>query len=97
MWSRQYQIRTAIRERGQIPSKAGQDHRLQRNSIFCGQGSRCDCVCQASGRITRYRWDGVSGIDTGLIKEKEVRDEIFEKALMNSRERAEKTLQTMGM
>jgi hypothetical protein len=38
-----------------------------------------------------------SGIETGLIKEKEVRDEIFEKTLANARERAEKTLKTMGM
>jgi uncharacterized protein YggE len=38
-----------------------------------------------------------SGIDTGLIKEKEVRDELFEKALTNACERAEKTLQTMAM
>ena len=38
-----------------------------------------------------------SGIDTGLIKEKEVTDEIFEKALANARERADKTLKPMGM
>jgi uncharacterized protein YggE len=38
-----------------------------------------------------------SGIETGLSKEKEVRDEIFEKALTNAREQAEKTLRTMGM
>lgn len=38
-----------------------------------------------------------SGIDTGLIKEKEVRDEMYEKALANARERADKTLQTMVM
>jgi uncharacterized protein YggE len=38
-----------------------------------------------------------SGIDAGLSKEKEVRDEMFEKALMNARERAEKTLKTMGV
>jgi uncharacterized protein YggE len=38
-----------------------------------------------------------SGIDAGLTKEKEVRDELFEKALTNARERAEKTLNTMGM
>ena len=38
-----------------------------------------------------------SGIDTGLIKEKEVTDEMYEKALANARERADKTLTTMGM
>ena len=37
------------------------------------------------------------GIDTGLIKEKEVTDEIYEKALTNARERADKTLKTMSM
>ena len=37
------------------------------------------------------------GIDSGLSKEKEVVDEIFEKALANAREQAEKTLKTMGM
>jgi uncharacterized protein YggE len=38
-----------------------------------------------------------SGIDPGLAKEKEVRDEIFEKAVVNAREQADKTLKTMGM
>lgn len=38
-----------------------------------------------------------SGIDAGLTKEKEVADEIFEKALANTREKAEKTLKPMGM
>jgi uncharacterized protein YggE len=38
-----------------------------------------------------------SGIDTGLTKEREVRDEIFEKTLANALEQAEKTLKTMGM
>jgi uncharacterized protein YggE len=38
-----------------------------------------------------------SGIETGLIKEKDVREEIFEKTLADARERAEKTLKTMGM
>jgi uncharacterized protein YggE len=38
-----------------------------------------------------------SGIDAGLRKEKEVVDEIFEKALANAREQSEKTLKTMGM
>lgn len=38
-----------------------------------------------------------SGIDTGLIKEKEVTDEMYAKALANARERADKTLKTMGM
>lgn len=38
-----------------------------------------------------------TGIETGLLKEKEVRDDIFEKTLANARERAEKTLTTMGM
>src|SRR5205823_1815656 len=37
-----------------------------------------------------------SGIDPGLTKEKEVRDEIFEKAVANAREQADKTLKTMG-
>lgn len=38
-----------------------------------------------------------SGIDTGLSKEKEVTDEMYEKALVNARERADKTLKTMDM
>ena len=38
-----------------------------------------------------------SGIDPGLIKEKEVTEELFEKALTNARERADKTLKTMDM
>jgi len=38
-----------------------------------------------------------SGIDGGLSKEKEMHDEVWEKALANARERAEKTLKTMGM
>jgi uncharacterized protein YggE len=38
-----------------------------------------------------------SGIDAGLTKEKEVADEIFDKALANAREQAEKTLKPMGM
>lgn len=38
-----------------------------------------------------------SGIDAGLSKEKEVVDEIFEKALSNAGEQAEKTLKTLGM
>lgn len=38
-----------------------------------------------------------SGIDTGLTKEKEARDELYEKALTNARERADKTLKTMDM
>jgi uncharacterized protein YggE len=38
-----------------------------------------------------------SGIETGLLKEKEVTDEMYEKALANARERADKTLKTMDM
>lgn len=38
-----------------------------------------------------------SGIETGLIKEREVREEIFEKTLADARERAERTLKTLGM
>ena len=38
-----------------------------------------------------------SGIDAGLSNEKEVQDEVWEKALKNARERAEKTLQAVGM
>jgi len=38
-----------------------------------------------------------TGIETGLLKEKEVRDQIFEKSLADARERAEKTLNTMSM
>jgi uncharacterized protein YggE len=38
-----------------------------------------------------------SGIDPGLTKEKEVRDEVFDKAVANAREQAAKTLNTMGM
>ncbi len=38
-----------------------------------------------------------SGIDSGLANEKEVNDEISEKALTNARERAEKTLKSIGM
>lgn len=39
----------------------------------------------------------LSGVDTALAKEKEIRNEIFEKALTNAREQAEKTLNPMGM
>ena len=38
-----------------------------------------------------------SGIEAGLTKEKELQEEIFEKALTNAREQAEKTLKTMDM
>src|ERR1700682_1859266 len=38
-----------------------------------------------------------SGIDAGLANEKQMRDEIWGKALTNARERAEKTLKEMGM
>jgi uncharacterized protein YggE len=38
-----------------------------------------------------------SGIDPGLAKEKEVVNEIFEKAVANAREQADKTLKTMEM
>jgi uncharacterized protein YggE len=38
-----------------------------------------------------------SGIDAGLSKEKEMQDEVWEKALTNARERAEKTLKAIGM
>lgn len=38
-----------------------------------------------------------SGIDGGLQKQKEVENEIWEKALANARERAEKTLKPMNM
>ena len=38
-----------------------------------------------------------SGVDPGLSKEKEVRDEIFDKAVANAREQADKTLKAMGM
>ena len=38
-----------------------------------------------------------SGIVAGLSNEKQMRDEIWGKALMNARERAEKTLKEMGM
>lgn len=38
-----------------------------------------------------------SGIDAGLSKEKAMQDEVWEKALTNARERAEKTLKTIGM
>lgn len=38
-----------------------------------------------------------SGIDPGLSKEKEVQDEIFEKAVANAREQADKNLKAMGM
>jgi uncharacterized protein len=41
---------------------------------------------------TEFSW-----IEAELTKEKEVRDEIFEKALVNAREQAEKTLKAMGM
>jgi uncharacterized protein YggE len=36
-------------------------------------------------------------IETGLSKEKEMRDEIFDKALTNARERGQKMLKPMGM
>lgn len=38
-----------------------------------------------------------SAIDSGLTKEKEIADEMFEKALTNAREKAEKTLKPMAM
>jgi uncharacterized protein YggE len=38
-----------------------------------------------------------SGIEAGLSKEKEMQDEIWNSALMNARERADKTLKPMGM
>lgn len=38
-----------------------------------------------------------SGIEPGLSKEKEIRDELFEKAVANAREQAEKTVKTMDM
>ncbi len=38
-----------------------------------------------------------SGIEGGLQKQKEVENEIWEKALTNARERADKTLKPMGM
>jgi len=38
-----------------------------------------------------------SGIEPGLAKEKEIRDEIFEKAVANAREQADKTLKKMDM
>jgi uncharacterized protein YggE len=37
-----------------------------------------------------------SAIDGGLSKEKEIQDQLWEKALTNARERAEKTLKAMG-
>jgi uncharacterized protein YggE len=38
-----------------------------------------------------------SGIDAGLSKEKEMRDEIWQKALTDARERADKTVKALGM
>lgn len=38
----------------------------------------------------------LSGIDPGLTKEKEIKDEILDKAIANAREQAEKTLKAMG-
>jgi uncharacterized protein YggE len=38
-----------------------------------------------------------SGIDGGLAKEKEMQNEVWDKALADARERAEKTLKTMNM
>jgi uncharacterized protein YggE len=38
-----------------------------------------------------------SGIEAGLTTERELQDQIWEKALANARERAEKTLKAMGM
>lgn len=38
-----------------------------------------------------------SGIDGGLSKEKEMQDEVSDNAMKNARERAEKTLQAVGM
>jgi uncharacterized protein YggE len=38
-----------------------------------------------------------SGINAGLSKEKEMQDEVWEKAITNARERAEKTLKATGM
>jgi uncharacterized protein len=39
----------------------------------------------------------VSKVETGLSKEKEIQDEMFDKALTNARERADKMLKPMGM
>lgn len=39
----------------------------------------------------------LSGVEAGLTKEKEIRSEIFEKALGNARERAERSLKAMEM
>jgi uncharacterized protein YggE len=39
----------------------------------------------------------MSGVEAGLTKEKEIRAEMFEKALSNAREQAEKTLKPMEM
>jgi uncharacterized protein len=38
-----------------------------------------------------------SGIDPGLSKEKEMQDEVWDKALKDAREQAEKTLQAVGL
>jgi uncharacterized protein YggE len=38
-----------------------------------------------------------SGIDGGLAKEKEIEPEVWQKALANAREQAEKTLKPIGM
>lgn len=38
-----------------------------------------------------------SGIEGGLAKEKELKEQVWDKALSNARERAEKTLKSMGM
>ena len=38
-----------------------------------------------------------SSVDPGLVKEKQIRDEMFEKALANAREQAEKTLKAVDM
>ncbi len=38
-----------------------------------------------------------SGIDAGLAKEKEMQDEVWDKALTNAHERVEKTLKPVGM
>lgn len=38
-----------------------------------------------------------SGIEAGLTKEKELQDEIWEKALVNAREQADRTVKAMGM
>jgi uncharacterized protein YggE len=49
------------------------------------------------GELAAFDGIELSNVDTGFSKEAEVEEQLWEKALANARERAEKTLKPMGM